>query len=168
MSDSSQQARQALQGAHKYDLGIVIAGAVAFLGSLMPYYTVSVDMMGISSSASANAWHGFFGWVGVLAAVAGSGLVLAHLLGAASKLPVPARTGALVAYAVAVVCTVLALFVYPGGGCQDLEVLGSNVCDGIDEGRGVGYWLTLLAVVAGLVLAWLRRGEASDAGAPTA
>lgn len=156
MSDSSQQAKQALQGAHKFDLALVAAGVVALLGSLLPYYTVSVDMMGISTSTSVNAWNGFFGWFGVLAAVIGSGLVLAHLLGTDTK--VSARTGALVAYAVAVVSTILALFIYPGGGCDDLETLGVNVCEGIDFGRGFGYWLTLLAVLGGLALAWLRRG----------
>jgi len=165
VSDSSHQAKQALQGAHKFDLAVIGAGAVALLGSLLPYYTVSIDMMGVAASSSANAWHGLFGWFGVLAAVIGSGLVLAHLLGTDTK--VAPRTGALVAYAVAAVSTILALFIYPGG-CDELKTVGVNVCDGIDFGRGVGYWLTLLAVLAGLTLAWLRRGEGSDPETPTA
>ena len=164
MSDQSQQpsrqpAKQALASAHKFDLGVIGAGAVAFLGSLLPFYTVSFETLGLSSDASYNAWHGFFGWFAVLAALAGSGLVLAHLLGVGGKLPIAARTGALIAYAVAVAAMVVALFVHPSGSCDDVEGVGANVCDSIDLGRGFGFWLTLLAVLAGLVLAWLRRGE---------
>ncbi len=159
MSDQSPPAQQALASAHKLDLAIVVAGVVAFLGSVMPFYTVSVNVMGLSSSASISAWHGFFGWFGVLAALVGSGLVLVHVLGAGGRLPIPARTGALVAYAVATACLVVALFVHPAGSCDDVEGLGLDVCDSIDLGRGFGFWLTLLAVLAGLVLAWLRRRE---------
>ncbi len=166
MSDSTPQPQQALQGAHKFDLGIVGAGAVALIGSLMPFYTVSVDFMGVSQSTSANAWHGFFGWFGVLAAVAGSTLVLLHLLGRDTQ--VPARTAALIAYGVAVVCVVLALFVTPGGDCDEFVAMGVDVCEGFDFGHGFGYWLTLLAVLAGLVLSILRRGTGAvaDTGVP--
>ena len=166
MSDSTEQAKQALAGAHRLDLALVAAGAVALLASFLPYYTVSVDLMGMDASSSANAWHGFFGWFGVLAAVVGSGLVLLHLLGKDTL--VAPRTGALIAYAVAAASTVVALFVFPGGGCDDLDALGVNVCDGIDFGRGIGYWLALLAVLAGLTLAVLRRGEGTGPAAPTA
>lgn len=156
MSDPTAQAKQVLERADKRDLGIVAAGLVALIGSVLPFYTVSADFMGSSISSSASAWHGFFGWFGVLAALAGSALLLVHLLGV--RTPVAARLGTLAAYAVAALCLVIALFAFPGGGCDDLTIAGTDVCEGIDFGRGVGYWLTLLAVLGGLALSVLRRG----------
>ena len=127
-----------------------------FLGSLLPFYTVSVEFLGASSGGSANAWHGFFGWFGALLALAGAGLLVAKLLGVSLPLPVPVRTAVLGLFAVATLCLVLALFVTPGGGCDDAG-LGGDICDAIDQGHGFGYWLALLATIAGTALAAMRR-----------
>ena len=143
-----------LKSADRLDLGIIGAGVLVFLGSLLPYYTVSVDILGSSTGASVNAWHGFFGWFGALLALAGAAVLVAKLLGVG--LPVPVRTTVLGLFAGAVLCTVLALFVFPGGGCDD-AFLGGSVCDAIDQGHGFGYWLALLASIAGLALAAVRR-----------
>lgn len=153
-SPSAGEALETLKSADRLDLGIVGAGVLAFLGSLLPYYTVSVDILGTSSSDSATAWHGFFGWFGALLALAGAAVLVARLLGV--SLPLPVRTTVLGLFAGAVLCTVIALFVTPGGSCEDV-VLGGDFCDAIDQGHGVGYWLALLASVAGLALAAVRR-----------
>ncbi len=139
----------ALQSAHKLDLGIIAAGVIAFLASLMPYYTAHVKAFGLDSSASASAWHGFFGWFGALLALAAAVVLVLHLMG--QTLPVPVRTTVLGLMAAGLVCTILALFIYPGGNVSGL---------GIDTGHGFGYWLALLATIAGTVLAGMRRGEA--------
>ena len=86
-------------------------------------------------------------------ALAGAGVLVARILGV--SLPVPARTTVLGLFAGAAVLTLLALFVFPGGGCDDLGIDG--VCDGVDEGRGFGYWLAGLATIAGTALAAVRR-----------
>ena len=156
MSDSSQQTRPSLAEAHRFDLGIAGAGLLAFIGSFLPYYTVSVDMMGFSASVSANAWHGFFGWFGALLALAGAALLVVRLLGVALPLPVPVRTAVLALFGLAAVCTLLALVVTPGGDCDDIAFL-DTACDMIDQGHGVGYWLALLATVGGTALAAVRR-----------
>ena len=153
-SASASNAVDTLKSADRLDLGIIGAGVLVFLGSLLPYYTVSVDILGTSTSDSASAWHGFFGWFGALLALAGAAVLVAKLLGVA--LPVPVRTTVLALFAGAVLCTVLALFVTPGGSCDD-TFLGNTVCDAIDQGHGFGYWLALLASVAGLALAAVRR-----------
>lgn len=153
-SRSANEAVDTLKSADRLDLGIIGAGVLAFLGSLLPYYTVSVDILGTSNSASVNGWHGFFGWFGALLALAGAGVLVARLLGV--TLPVPVRLTVLGLFAGAVLCTVLALFVIPGGSCDD-SFLGGSVCDAIDQGHGFGYWLALLASIAGLALSVVRR-----------
>jgi hypothetical protein len=130
----------ALQSANRLDLGIIGAGIIAFLASLMPYYTVSFKAFGISTDGvSFSAWHG------ALLALAAAVVLVLHLMG--QTLPFPVRTTVLGLMAGALLCTVLALFIFPGGG-------------GSGTGHGFGYWLALLATIAGTVLAGMRRGEA--------
>ncbi|MEO9110971.1 MAG: hypothetical protein ABI368_12200, partial [Jatrophihabitantaceae bacterium] len=129
------------------DWGILAAGALAFIFSFISYYTVSVSYGGYSASASASAWHGFFGWFAMLLALVGSGLVAMVLFAPAVKLPVPARLAGLGCYAVGTLCVILALFVFPGG-----DYSGS----GVDEGHGIGYWVSLVVIIAGLVLSLMR------------
>lgn len=140
---------------NKLDLGIVGAGVVALLASFMPYYTVSFGGFGGDS----NAWEGFFGWFGALCAFAGAAVLAAHLYGV--KMPVPVRLAVLGLFGLGLLCTLLALFVFPGGGCNDGGgVLGDAFCEGYDEGHGFGYWLALLSTIAGTALAAMRRTEA--------
>lgn len=142
----------ALQSANRLDLGIIGAGVIAFLASLMPYYTISIRGLG---GDSVTAWHGFFGWFGALCALAAAVVLVLHLMG--QTLPVPVRTTVLGLMAAGLLCTILALFVFPGGGCDDG---GMGLCKAIDTGHGFGYWLALLATIAGTVLAFQRKDEA--------
>ena len=153
-STSANDAVATLKGADRLDLATIGAGVLVFLASLMPYYTWSVDGFGSTASSSVNAWHGFFGWFGALCALAGAAVLVAKILGVA--LPVPVRTTVLALFGLAALCTLLALFVTPGGGCDD-SGLGGEFCDMIDEGHGIGYWLALLASIAGVALAAMRR-----------
>ena len=127
----------ALQSAHRLDLGIVGAGVIIFIASMLPFYTFG--------PVSISAWHGFFGWFGVLCAMVGSGILAAHLM--AVTLPIPARLSVLGAYGLGLLCLFIALFVTPGGGLLDL-------------GHGFGYWLAFLVAIAGTALAFLRKDEA--------
>ena len=144
---------RSLASVHKLDLGIIGLGVLTFIFSLLPYYSWSVESSFMSTSASVSAWHGFFGWFGALCALAAAVVLLVHVLGVAA-LPVPVRTTVLALFAVAALCTVLALFVIPGGG-GDVKGAGFKA----DSGHAIGYWLALLATLAGTALAFMRKDE---------
>jgi hypothetical protein len=148
----------ALQDSNPLDLGMVAAGVIAFIASMLPYYTASVSAGGFSASGHASAWHGFFGWFAALVALATAVLVALPLFKVNVSLPLSIAQTALIGFGVALVCTLLALFIFPGGAsCSDVNGLGITIhCD---TGRGFGYWLMLLAVIAGTVLAFLRGRE---------
>jgi hypothetical protein len=143
------KAKAAFQGAHKFDLGIIAAGVIAFLASFMPFYSASVGAAGFHVSASVSAWHGFFGWFGILCCLAGAVVATLALLDVA--LPMPVGVTVLGAFALGTLCLVLALFVFPGGGCSGVP--------GCDTGHGFGYWLALLVGLAGTGLAFLRTKD---------
>jgi hypothetical protein len=127
-----------------YDWGILAAGFLAFIFSLFSYYTAS--FAGISASES--AWHGFFGWFAALVALLSAGLLAVHIFSPATKLPVPVRLTVLIGFAVAALCVILA-------GLIDAESLPSQ----ISSGRGAGYYLSLIVILAGGVLSFLRLRE---------
>ena len=152
-----------LAGKDKLDLATVAVGLLALLASFLPYYTMSFDGfegLGGGVSESASAWHGFFGWFGAVCALAAAAVLAAHLLGVA--LPVPVRLVVLALFGLALACTLLALFVYPGESCEDAmgALMGDEICDSLNEGRGFGYWLALLSTVGGTALAAMRRSAA--------
>jgi hypothetical protein len=140
-SMSGNDVQTAFKNANRMDLGIIAAGVLAFFFSLFSYYTVSVKGVNIGSS---SGWHGFFSWFGVLLALAGAVLMVLPLLGV--RLGIPTRLAALIAFAAATFCTLLALVVDPG--------IGGGF---VDVGRGFGYWATLVMVIAGLVLCVMRK-----------
>src|SRR3954466_8617359 len=126
------------------DWGIIGAGVLAFIFSLFDYYTIEVSFGGFSSSGSASAWHGFFGWFAALLALAGAALVAMELFAPQVKLPIPTRLAGLGCFAVATLCVILALFIVPG-------YLGIDVPGGVDKGHDFGYWISLILIIAGTV-----------------
>ena len=153
------QARTTLQGAHKFDLGIMAAGILAFLAGFMPFYKYSVSVAGFGGgSGSWNAWHGFFGWFGVLCALAGA-VVVALTLFSKVALPMPVYQLAAAAFGVAAVCLILALFVNPLPSCGGFS--------GCDRGHGFGYWVALILALAGLALSVLRMRESTSTTSTT-
>jgi hypothetical protein len=150
------QAKATLQGAAKFDLGIIAAGIIAWLAGFMPFYTASVSAGGFSASVHASAYHGFFGWFAVWVALAGAGIVAAGLFGV--KLPVAGYLAAVGAFGLSLLCMILALFVFPGGDCSGAGGLGGVHCS---TGHGFGYWLALLAVLVGLGLSVMQMRQST-------
>jgi hypothetical protein len=136
------------------DWGIIAAGLLALIFSFTSYYKYSLKLsaLGISqsSSASVSAWHGFFGWFAAIVAFAAAALLAAHLI-AKLSLPVPVRLVVLGGFALALLCALLALVVVPG------NTGGAGACGvKIDKGHSFGYWLSLLVLLAGTGLAFVR------------
>lgn len=124
-----------------FAIAAVALGVLALIASLLPYYTVSVSYQGMSQSAHANAWHGFFGWAGAILALLGGIVALATLLKV--KVPFsPALVGTIL-FGLGFIFTLIALFVFPG----DTGSIPSDLH--VDKGRGVGYWLALVFTLAG-------------------
>jgi hypothetical protein len=134
--------QQDLKSAGRIPLSLVVIGVLTLIWSFLPYYTVSVHgAAGFGAAASGNAWSGgFFGWAGALLALAGG--VIAILPELKVQLAVPPVTVAAL-FGAALICTLLALFIWPG------KVSGLA----IDYGHGVGYWLALLFTIAGTAVA---------------
>jgi len=134
------------------DWAIIGAGVLTLLFSFFDYYTVSASFDGYSVSESASAWHGFFGWFGALCALAASVALLGYLAG---RLPanLPGRLVSLGGFALATLCILLALLIYPGSGYGGL---------GVHVGHGFGYWGSLLFAIVGLVLSY--RGFSAEGG----
>jgi hypothetical protein len=156
---SADELRSTVQNANPYDLGIIGAGVLAFLLSFFPYYTVSYSGgLGIGGlSGSGSAWHGFFGWFAVLVALAAAVILALRLVGIHVLDAQMTRLAVLGGFALSLLCLIVAFFVTPGGGCQ-----GVKACeDVVDFGRGFGFWATLIVIIAGLVLAFLRK-DATD------
>lgn len=140
------------------DWGIIGAGLLAFIFSFVSYYSYTVKVSGggiavSSATGTWNAWHGFFGWFAMLCAVLGSVAVAAELFAPQIKLPIPTRLAGLGLYALATLSVILALFIVPGrttGG----SFFGTSVS--VDKGHGIGFWISLIVIIAGLVLSLMR------------
>ena len=98
------------------------------------------------------------GWFAVLVALAAA-VVVALAVFSVVQLPMPAHQIAAVGFGLALLCLILALFVDPSGGCGGASAFGVTC----DIGRGVGYWLALLAVLAGTALSVMRARDTMGA-----
>lgn len=142
-----------LAGAHKFDLAQIGLGVLLLIASLMPFYSYSVSSNGVDyGGASFSAWHGFFGWFGVLLGVAAAGVLAAALFG---NVAIPSlRLIVLGLFGASAVCLLLALFIIPGGGYD---------APGFSSGHSFGYWLALLCALGGTALAFMRKDETAAA-----
>ena len=136
------------------DWGIIAAGVIAFIFSTFNFFTYKVEIATFSSKGSLSAWHGALAPIAILLALFAAVLLAAHVI-AKMQLAFPVRLVVLGAFALASLLLLLALFVVPlpgnagglGGGAFGIK---------IDKGHGIGYWVSLLAVLAGTGLSYKR------------
>jgi hypothetical protein len=135
------------------DWGIIAAGVVALIFSTFNFFTYKVEIAGFSTSkASFSAWHGGLAPLAILLALAAAGLLAVEVI-AKVRLAFPVRLVVLGAFALASLLLLLALFVVPGNtGGSAAGAFGIKV----NKGHGIGYWVSLLAVLAGTGLSFKR------------
>jgi hypothetical protein len=138
------------QSVSPLDWGIIAAGLVAFIFSTFNFFTYKVDIPPFSQKVSVSAWHGALAPIAILLAIAAAVLLAVHLI-ANMQLPFPIRLVVLAAFALASLLLLLALFVTPGN-TGGVGAFGIKV----DKGHGIGYWVSLLAVLAGTGLSFKR------------
>ena len=147
---------------NQYDWGIIAAGVLLFIFSFVSYYSYKVKASAGGFTASAtghvNAWHGFFGWFGMLVALVGSAAIALAIFAPHVKLPMSNRVIAMLAYGIATLCLILAIFVIPGD-TSGASGFGIKV----SKGHGVGFWISLIVVLAGLVLSLMRAQQTNTA-----
>lgn len=135
------------------DWGIIGAGVLALILSTFAYYVAKVSGNGISVSQSFSAWHGLFGWLSAILALLGAAALAAEIFAPGNlKLPRPARQIAFLLFALATLCVLLAFFIHPGTGVGATGGTGFSA----KVGHGFSYWVSLIVIIAGTVLSYLR------------
>jgi hypothetical protein len=127
----------------------------------------------LCNGADAGAWHGFFGWFGVLLGLLAAGLVAFAVFVPAANPPGRARFLAVGAAGLGVLSTLIALAVVPDfpelkdftasvGGSYSSSAYDKS----ISNGHGFSYWmvLILLLVITTVSLLRIRNGDAQSAG----
>jgi hypothetical protein len=150
-----QQAQEMFKGLSKGRQVTLIAGVVGLIISFFPWYKVSVDYAGFSSSSSISAWHGWGFLAALLFIVAGAWILLPMLgvqvRGILASLPPTVTEARLVMGigAVALLCTIL--FMLTEGPS------GSSV--GVSYGPSYGAYLGLIVSLAIIVGGYLTQQE---------
>lgn len=150
-SFSADQMKSSVQEAHQFDLGIIVVGVLTFIFSLIPsYYTAHISFSGVGASYhdNFNAWHGFWGWFAALLALAAAIVVAAQIFGGWRPPPFMPMV-VLGLFGLALLCTLIAGLTWAG-----VDTAGVDI--GKYTGHGFSYWVSLLLIIAGTALAFLR------------
>ena len=156
------------------DWVILGAGVLAFVFSFPSYYVgkatskiTGKDCPALSASAvrgSESAWHGFFGWFAALVAVLAAILLALHLFG--PKMAIPIRLVVFGGFALALLSVILAFFIHPGtgqGGSRSGQIGGCTLKFEAHIGHGFGYWVSLIVIAVGAVVAYLQLRASGEA-----
>jgi ABC-type branched-subunit amino acid transport system permease subunit len=150
------------------DWAILGIGFLTFIFSFVDYYsgkvTTSGNCFGFTGGTVAheNSWHGFFGWFAALCALVGAGAIAVDLFAPTVRMPAANRLIAVIAFAVALLCVILAFWIHPGTGQSVSESVGSCHIKG-KVGHAWGYWLSLILIAIGTVLALMRAQQTNTA-----
>ncbi|KDA45075.1 hypothetical protein [Frankia sp. BMG5.23] len=137
------------------DIGVIASGAVTFIVSFLPWYSVSLGFFGRSAEAHKNAWGlGFNSWFPVFLVVVVAGLVTARV---AANVRIPD------------VGPVSILWILPAVSAFAVLLLlirwirFPDVPSGVDAGPSFGFYLALLLTIVQTVFGVLT---ALASGAP--
>lgn len=135
------------------------AGALAFINSFLPWYSVSYEAGPISESLSLNQWDvAFIGWFPLLLLIGAAVVVALPLFG------VNVPNGTMIWAGLAGLATLLTLLrwlTYESG--AEAEALGSaGVSAGASFGTIIGLILAVVSL-AGAILTWQKASAAKSA-----
>lgn len=148
----------------KLDWGIIGAGVIAFLFSFISFYSgASGTFEGHDVSTdygSASAWTsifggGFFAWFAMVFAVVGAVAIALAIFQPNVKLPISNRLLAVYGFGAGAIFEIIAIFVTPG-----LDTFGGGSAS-LDH--GAGFWISLIVILAGAVLAIMRAQQTNTA-----
>jgi hypothetical protein len=125
-----------------------------------------------SGGATASAWHGFFGWFGVLLGLVAAGLVAFAVFAPTGKVPAATRLIALGAAGLGLLWTLIALLVIPDwpklkdfaasvGGSFSSSDYDKNIANG----HGFSYWIVLIMLIAVTAATFQRYRQTSCSAA---
>ncbi|KPM51317.1 hypothetical protein CcI49_15795 [Frankia sp. CcI49] len=146
------------------DVGVIGAGAVAFIFSFVPWFSIKSTYYGASYSNSANGWSTdlggyFWGWLAILLLLAVAGLTAALTFGNVRlpSLPLPLPIILAGASGLSILLILIRWLAYP------------DIPSGIDGGASFGLFLALIAAIAQTVFNVLNlRAGTGVAGSPPA
>ncbi|OAA18811.1 hypothetical protein UG55_109914 [Frankia sp. EI5c] len=133
------------------DVGVIGAGAVAFIFSFLPWFSVKAKIFGSSYSDSVGAWNtdlsGYlWGWLAILLLLAVAGLTAALTFAnlRLPTLPVPLPVVTVAASGLAVLLIIIRWIAYP------------SIPSSYDGGASFGLFITLIAAIAQTVFGVLN------------
>jgi hypothetical protein len=140
---------------NRNDLGVMIAGAVAFIASFFPFYGVSIDsgVPGFSGSSSVSAWHSY-GTLGILLVLIGAIVIAVKTFAGnvvPANLPVGIHIVAGVLAGLGTLLLILRAFTYD-----------SVDAPGISAGVKWGAYVLFVAAIVETVFAFLGMREAEE------
>jgi hypothetical protein len=94
----------------------------------------------------------------MLFALAGAAVLALAIFQPHVKLPLSSRLLTLYLFLAGAVFEIIAIFVTPGG-----SVGGFGVSESVSINHGAGFWISLIAVLAGAVLALMRAQQTNTA-----
>jgi hypothetical protein len=143
------------------DWAILGIGFLVLIFSFFGFYTASNSGGAgfAAASKSAGAWHeifggGFFGWIAMVFAVAGTVALAITLFAPQIRMPFPGRLIALAGFAAGLLCELLAVFIHPKFFHESATILGQHFS--ADFGHGFSFWISLVLILAGAVLCLMR------------
>lgn len=147
---------------------VILAGLLAYVSSLLPWYQASITVLGITRTSGVNAWHAEFGaWFSVLLLIAAGVVVLVSALG--GRLPVASSLITLTLSVLAFITIVVRWATFPdagdGPGRISIGELGEfdlGQTFTVSSGAGSGLYLGLIAAIAAIAASAITFRENSS------
>jgi hypothetical protein len=155
------------------DWVIFVAAVLALIFSFFSFYTynangpakdacgqsgVPAEVNDLCSGDTASAWHGFFGWFGVVLVLIAAFFVAVAVFDPRTSLQVPPRFISVGIALLGVISLLIAIPVVPDwpplGGLGSLGV--TSYSQVIDNGNGFSYWIVLILAIIVTALCGLR------------